>query len=147
MQNDSSFVLVFDKKDNKEYTEEEIEIHDNIDLPFKNDEKVLGIWQSIDTVRTMDLHNYKPKVSTEKFFLQKLEFLQNGECICSYNDSKSFTQNWTKDYLISKKEKIVEKYEIKEIDNEEYLFLEWKSGDYIYAGIINCYYVLKKQNN
>ena len=36
-------------------------------------------------------------------------------------------------------------YEYQEIADKTYLIIEWKSGDYVYGGLITCYYVLEKQ--
>ncbi len=38
------------------------------------------------------------------------------------------------------------KYELKEIDGKKYIFVEWKSGDYIFGKIVSGYYVLEKIN-
>ncbi|WP_054739817.1 hypothetical protein [Cellulosilyticum ruminicola] len=52
---------------------------------------------------------------------------------------------WTKAYLLHFGDVTASKYAIKTIDRENYIFLEWKSGDYI-TGRLNkpYYYVLKK---
>lgn len=36
------------------------------------------------------------------------------------------------------------KYQIETINEVEYLFMEWKSGDYTYGGKVPSYYVFKK---
>ena len=133
---DYYFTLVYNKVDNKEYTVEEIERHDNIDLPFVNDEKVLGTWQNIDWVKVNEYEGYRPKVSGKKYWLQKLTFMADGNCIANYNNGTSKPTHWTKDYILSKEMQVASKYEIKTFDGEDYLFLEWKSGDYVYAGKI-----------
>jgi hypothetical protein len=36
-------------------------------------------------------------------------------------------------------------YEIKNIDGKDYLFMEWKNGDYIYGGRKPQYYVFTRE--
>lgn len=141
---DYYFTLVYNKEDSKEYKLEEIERHDNIDLPFVGDEKVLGTWQNIDWVKVNEYNDYKPKISRKKYWLQKLTFLPNGNCIANYNNGTSKPTHWTKDYILSKEMRVASKYEIKTFYGEDYLFLEWKSGDYVYAGKIYGYCCLKR---
>ena len=46
--------------------------------------------------------------------------------------------------MIHRGDKTAAKYEIKKIGDNEYLFLEWKSGDYTIRHMKPKYYVLKK---
>lgn len=136
---DYYFTMIYTKEDSKEYTEEEIEIHDDINLPFESDEKVLGEWQNIDWVKIKDIENYTPKVSGKKYWLQKLSFLPNGTCVASYNDGSTKPTCWTKNYVLSKAMQTASKYEIKTFDGEDCMFFEWKSGDYVFSGkIVGC---------
>lgn len=76
--------------------------------------------------------NYK-----DDLYLKNLEFFQNGKTNIKY-------WNWSKDLIICLYDKTVSKYYIKSIDNEEYIFLQWKSGDYSFRNMSPFYYVLKK---
>jgi len=51
---------------------------------------------------------------------------------------------WTKGIIMHQGDQTASKYVIKEINGEEYLFFEWKSGDYSIRGQKPYYYVLKK---
>lgn len=141
---DYYFTLVYNKENSKEYTATAIEIHDNINIPFENDERVLGVWQNIDWVKIKDLKDYKPKVSGKKYWLQKLTFLPNGDCVSNYNDGSSNQANWTKNFILSKPMQTASKYEIKNFDGEDYLFVEWKASDYIFTGKIYGLCCLKR---
>ena len=48
--------------------------------------------------------------------------------------------------IIDKETSTVSEYEIVEKQNQKYMIVEWKSGDYTYGGKVNGYYVLKKMN-
>lgn len=51
---------------------------------------------------------------------------------------------YTKGKLLWEEWQVVMGYEIKVLDGEEYLFLDWKSRDYTYTGKINGCYVFKR---
>ena len=53
-------------------------------------------------------------------------------------------QIWTKGFVLRKWNSTACAYEIQIIDGVEYLFIEWKSGDYIYGGMEPDYYVFKR---
>ena len=142
---DYYFTLVYNKVDSKEYTALEIQRKDDVNLPFENDENVLGTWQNIDWVKVRDLETYTPKVSTKNYYLQKLVFLPNGDVLAKHNDGSTESENWTKGFVISKKRITASKYVIKQFDGEDYLFFEWKSGDYAFAGRIAGWCSLKRE--
>lgn len=111
---------------------------DNINLPYKYDCRVLGTWESVDFITNINDFIPTKKKWTSDLYLKKLEFLPYGETPFSW-------LNWTKDYLIHQGDKTASKYYIKYIDGSEYMFLEWKSGDYSFRNMTPKYYVLKKQ--
>ncbi|MBR2025420.1 MAG: peptidase M56, partial [Clostridia bacterium] len=51
---------------------------------------------------------------------------------------------WTRGCIMDILESTVSKYFIKQFKGEDYLFIEWKSGDYKFGGRVNCYYVFKR---
>jgi bla regulator protein BlaR1 len=51
---------------------------------------------------------------------------------------------WTKGKIISKQEKTTSNYDIRDINGKTYLFMQWKSGDYVFRGMEPYYYVLEK---
>ncbi len=42
-------------------------------------------------------------------------------------------------------DKTASRYELKKIKGRDYMFLEWKSGDYVLRGAKPFYYVLRKK--
>ena len=68
------------------------------------------------------------------------------EVLISYNGGKLKKVKYTKGYITNLVlDDTLCKYEIRKIDDKNYLFVEWKNGDYVYAGQINGYYVFEKE--
>lgn len=61
-----------------------------------------------------------------------------------YQGKKPITLEWTKGILLDKHVELAEFYEFKTIDGHDYLFIEWKSGDYVFGGHTPKYYVFKR---
>ncbi len=139
-------VLVLKQLDNEEYTVNEIARKDDIDLPFVNDRAVLGKWQARDFCRSVE--EFEPsKPSKENLFFKSIEFKENGEVISIYGDKPicgEHMQTWTKGYVLRKWNHTACAYKISKIDDTEYLFVEWKSGDYTYGGLEPKYYVFTR---
>ncbi|MBN2588769.1 MAG: hypothetical protein JXA96_02815 [Sedimentisphaerales bacterium] len=112
-------------------------IEDKIDYPFVNDSNVIGAWKSVDFVKTKT--DFKPGEKSWKgeLFLNHLIFVPNGSF-----DGGLF--NWTKGFVINVREKTASAYDIKNIDDNVYMFVEWKGGDYTILHQKPSYYVLKK---
>ncbi|GLC31314.1 M56 family metallopeptidase [Clostridium omnivorum] len=112
---------------------------DNINVQFIEDKEVLGNWESIDFVPSIESFNLDKNYWNKEILNFNIQFNRDGS-----------TQNswltWTKGLIMHHGDKTASKYYIKEIEGNKYLFMEWKSGDYIYRGEITGYYVLKKAN-
>lgn len=110
---------------------------DNINIPFIKDDNILGKWTTVDFVESIGSFTPYKRSCKSNLCLKDLEFFQNGKT--SIN-----SWNWSKNLIICPYDKTVGKYYIKNIDNEEYIFLQWKSGDYTFRNMQPFYYVLKK---
>ena len=132
--------LIFNKVDSKEYKIEEIEKTDNTDLEFVLDEKALGSFVAIDYISIENKENYVPS-KKDNLFLKSLTLTSNGECFKEYSNGRIDKIKWTKDYILSTS--LSSNYTIKDIDNERYLIMDWKSGDYVYGGKVYGCYVFK----
>ncbi len=110
---------------------------DKTDYPFVSDPEVAGEWKSIDFVK--EINDFKPnhKKLEENNNRLKIIFAETGK-----TDRPAWT--WTKGMLLDNSQITASKYEIKEIDGTQYMFLQWKNGDYVFQGTKPCYYVLKK---
>lgn len=138
-------VLVFRQVDNKTYSAKEIARKDNINLPFINDERIIGKWKSFSFCKRKE--EFDPsKQLMETWFWSDVEFRPDGEVISHYDWGKEVIcgrdkQEWTKGFLLRKWNSSACAYEFKTIENKEYLFIEWKSGDYRWGGFATDYYV------
>ena len=123
-------------------------IEDNINLPFANDDAVLGRWTSVDFVDEPSQFNPEQRHFKGDLFMKELKFLPGGKTSTLFATKEgvetSTVLTWTKGVVIHRGDKTAAKYEIKKIGDKEYLFLEWKSGDYTIRHMKPRYYVLKK---
>ena len=144
-ENDATELWVYEQTNSRHIaSKEEIQICDNTDYPFMIDQKVLGVWNAFDFIRNRD--NFDPTRKTWKggeLFLQRVEFLSDGRMI-TVTKSRESMLNWTKGLELNKYSKTACAYEIVEHEGKEFLILEWKSGDYSFAGEIH-YYVFTRE--
>lgn len=132
---------VFVKKDSKIYNKASLGRHDDINLPFVDDQRVKGKWKSVGYVEKME--DFVPNNTNQEFYLKSLDFKDEGILIQEYMDD-DWNEKWTKGKIICVHRTTVAPYLIKEINGVEYLFMEWRMGDYIYGGCKPDYYVFKK---
>lgn len=132
---------VFLKKDNKIYDKGTLGRHDKIDYPFVDDGKVRGKWNSVGYVENAE--DFVPNSDETEYYLKSLEFTDNGILIQKYMD-EVWEEKWTKGLVICLHRTTASPYFIKEIDGTEYLFMEWRMGNYIYGGCEPTYYVFKR---
>jgi len=137
---------VYEKVDNKHYSSEEISIKDNTNIPFVNDEKVIGFWECVDYVRNFNDYEIGKKFWSENLLFTKYVFEPQGKLFVGYNDNDQalYPINWSKGVVINKNVSTVSEYTIQNIDGETILFVEWKSGDYTFGGKVHGFYVFKK---
>ena len=112
-------------------------IVDLIDFPFVDDPQLIGKWQSVNVVRSIDDFNPDVKNANEDLYLKEMIFLKGGKI---YGTQLS----WTKGIVTNPIDETASRYEIREINGSTYMFYEWKSGDYTLRGMKPWYYVLKK---
>ena len=139
-------VLVLRQIDNIAYSAEDIARKDNIDLPFADDRDILGIWEVKGLCRNIEAFDPSKAPRADLFFKQ-IVFKENGEVISVYGDktiSGAHMQTWTKGFVLRKWNHTACAYQLCQIDGVEYLFVEWKSGDYTYGGLEPQYYVFTR---
>lgn len=130
-------IWVYEKTEEKHYTsKEELRKCDRIDYPFVDDAQIKGCWKVRDFVRCKeDFDTEKQNWKKENLFVLAVEFREDGVYeITTKNGTNAVTSTWTKGLVLNKREQTASAYEIKVIDGKEYLFLEWKSGDYSFGG-------------
>lgn len=115
--------------------------HDNIDYPFVDDEKVRSKWNSVGYVENAE--DFVPNSDETEYYLKSSEFKNNGILIQKYMD-EVWKEKWTKGLVICLHRTTVSPYFIQTIDGVEYLFMEWRMGNYIYGGCELTYYVFRR---
>ena len=134
--------------DNKHYTKEEIARRDNINIPFKYDERVIGKWYAFDYIKHIEDFSSNMPTTHRKPFFSEIEFMPGGSCISVYGDnvvSDDNVQTWTKGFILRKFNETTCAYELRCENNKEFLIIEWKSGDYIWGGLEPSYYVFTRE--
>lgn len=139
---------VYEKIDSINHQESDFIHEDNIDLPFVNDPALIGFWKTVDLIRDKNNFTVGKREWKGDLWLQQIAIAPNGDATFTVarDDEKLLRQRWTKGLILNPYQKQAMHYDIVEREGETYLIMEWKSGDYMYAGDINCYYVLQKMN-
>ncbi len=142
-------VVVYRQADNEDYRTDEIARKDNTDYPFVNDPMVIGKWEAVDFIKHKEA--FDPcKISRTPLFWSDVEFFENGSATSHYDWGKDEIsgdnkQVWTKGFLLRKWNNSACAYEIISYENENFMIIEWKSGDYRYGGMDTDYYVFRRK--
>lgn len=139
-------IWVYEKVEDRHYhSKDEIRRVDNIDYPFIDDEAVRGVWKVRDfLINREDFDPNKQNWPADDLFLSQIEFKDRGVYVStSQNGTNGITSVWTKGLVLNKREKTACAYDIEVIDGKEYLFRQWKPGDYIYAGRFYWYVFIR----
>jgi bla regulator protein BlaR1 len=120
---------------------------DNIDIPFLEDANILGKWVYADFVDGITEFSPGAQPHFPDPYLISIEFLPLGEVRIETKDGniERTPFKWTNGYVLDTLEQTCSSYLLQDIDEREYMFLEWKSGDYIFNGLNPKYYVLKRE--
>lgn len=107
--------------------EEHIIIRENIDLPFVNDERVIGKWRILGVyAQKEDFYLGKPAADYE---IKEFYFLPEGEHYWCFG--------WTKGCILVDEgdgSAYTEPYTLEQLDGRTYLFVEHKSYEYRVSG-------------
>ena len=139
-------VAVYEKENNNRYNIDDIRKKDKFNGFFKEDNKLIGFWNTVDFIKKGQNFNYKFKKSQKEFLLERLTVnpIDNSVIIYSKNKRPRLSK-YTKKYIFDLEElDTVCKYEYKRINGNEYIFVEWKDSDYVFNNTLNGYYVLEK---
>lgn len=136
-------IHVLKKVSDKKYKKKEIGRRENIDRVFVSDEMVIGDWLSVGFVEQIE--DFDPeKDYSDCLWVKEINFQSDGSVSRIYFDD-IFYDKWTKGYLLDQDKSVASKYEIRLINNKEYLFLEWKMGNYVFGGADPNYYVFERK--
>ncbi len=130
-------LMVFRQIDRHAYTKEEIRFRDKLVEEFLPDNEILGKWKVCDFVKTVESFQpdiYNARFPKEYLFFKEVTFADDGKCEVNYGGKilKNPEVNWTKGVLQEVGSCLSQRYERKVIAQTEYLFIEFKSGDYFY---------------
>lgn len=148
LQNGRTTLLALRQCDHCHYAASDLARQDDISIPFKDDQNILGKWSCIAFVQNKEEFSPENIDSCFKPYFQEIEFLPNGECTSVYGNeiiSGRDIQEWTKGFVLRKWNHTACAYETKEIGDAEYLFIEWKSGDYRWGGFDTDFYVFVRR--
>jgi bla regulator protein BlaR1 len=105
--------------------------------PFENDPQLVGKWISVDFVQHPDAFVLGQKQWPGELFLKKMRFYDNGKTDGPWE--------WTKGDIYHPGDDSHAKYQVHQIDGEDYLFFEFINGDVLIRGEKPRYFVLKKE--
>ena len=118
--------------------------NDDIQVPFENDERVIGRWELVDVLPSKEqfLPGH-PKMQPGSQSIKELYFLPEGEWYWCFG--------WTKGYLLASygypRQQSRSAYTIEEIDSETYMFIEMRFETCLLYGGVPEYWVLRQTDN
>lgn len=127
---------------------------DDVNVPIVLDEQAIGTWEAVDFVN--EIEDFDPTVGKRKYSLREVKLVgwsqgaDDNKALkgdVTYMRAEAVTREvkWTKDYIINFPLKdTLARYHIKEIEGRTYMFMEWKSGDYVFRHSKLPYYVFQK---
>jgi len=121
-------------------------ISDNVKVGFVDDAAVLGVWKSVDFVGEIDQFNPYEKGFTGELYWKSVEFQKGGFQVGYFGTFKNTFNRWTKGLYLGTNptEPTAARYEIRSIADKDFLFIEWKSGDYIVGANKPAFYVFSR---
>lgn len=129
---------------------------DSLDYTFTSDKESVGEWKNIGWY--LNMGDFDPKIPYDgKLFLKGMSIYNDGtmtshQTVGDDAHAADFTGfHWTKGYIVdflksTSKLDVVTGYAISNINGKTYLFMEWKSMDYVKNGDIT-YYVFEKTSD
>ena len=149
---EDTLLLLYRQIDTVAYTEHQIRPYiDKTDLPYIDDESVIGLWIAFDYVPTvLDFDPQKRYSNDKDIYMVDINFLSRGICtrtVRSISGASTYMIRYTKGFILNDKEMTAEEYQIQSINGQEFLFIQHKSGDYFYGGMTPHWYVFKRKDN
>lgn len=121
------------------------EFRDNVNLPYVPDSRVIGEWESVDTINnpaafTADSDKWRKG----PFPYLGMHFFERGNCVKMTAD-RHIGYQYTAGVILSEENETAEKYAFRQVNGEDYLIVEHKGGDYSYCGKV-IYYVFRRKH-
>lgn len=143
-------ILVLRQADTRAYTADEIRRTDRTDYAFENDEAVIGRWEAVAYGEHAEHaeHLTPDKTVHASLFYKYVHFKPDGlfEGQFGHRTVSSPAITWTRGRCLHHHVKTAPAYRMVTIDGAEYLWMEWKSGDYVFAEKESSYYLFKRMS-
>lgn len=121
---------------------------DNIDYPFVDDPAVIGKWVTVDLVASPEKFEPGQKPFNKELYVTSLVFIKDGKMLAAINQGNGQLSpgpgRWTRGKVLDQELKTASQYIIKQIQGTNYMFFQWKNGDYRYLHRQPWYFVLKQ---
>lgn len=104
---------------------------------------VVGKWTVVDFVEQIENFNPKQRSLNSLPPLRKLYFEADGTVWWIYKDNFKAQKSWSGD-AVDYEPSFPAHFKVLRINDKDYLFIEWISGDVTIRGQKPCYYVLRK---
>lgn len=143
------YLLLYRQIDGVAHTDKQVRKRvDRIDLPFVEDSAVCGEWIAVGYVH--DLDEFDPIAPCEfELYTLGYRFLPQGLCVKILRGKIKpfeYPQKYTKGAVLDEEALTAETYEIRQIGGREFLFVQHKSGDYVYGGMEPYWYVFIRKD-
>lgn len=120
-------------------------IYETMNYRFVNDERIANrTWETVDFVDFVDDFDPNHRKSEGNLIYLQNKFSDDGTVSMKFNTGETVNDMWTKGCIKFSNSKVISEYEIRTIDDIDYLFVQWKSGDYTIRHQTPSYYVFKK---
>ncbi len=110
---------------------------DKTDYPFVDDPSVVGTWRAVDFVPEPDSFSPGHRSFVGELALVELRILHGGRT--------SMAWRWTRGMLLNDADHTASRYRIRALGGRDYMFFEWKSGDYVFRHQRPSWYVLQRE--
>lgn len=120
---------------------------ENMTYSFINDDNIIGKWDYVNFIQTKEEFNPNSETIFSTLYLTSLDILPEGKMFIKIEsqDPVESAFLWTWGYFYNSVDKVFNSYIIENIQDDDYLFFEWKSGDCLYRNMTPWYYVFKKR--
>lgn len=148
---EEDLIRIYRQENSNSYTESETHpFRDEVNLPFHSDPRVLGVWETVDVIRSRAEYTHRSGERKKKsFWIEELKFHERGVCSKTLNINGSALERrfqYTAGILIDRAEEHAEHYWLHAEEDADYLILEHKSGDYSHTGKVLVFYVFRRKS-
>lgn len=145
-------IRIYRKMDSRRYERRDTVIFkDKTDLPFVPDPHLIGSWevfQFVDNPEKFDPRQ-TPTLQTSGVY-NRIRCTADGKLYKNIITSIGHVEvehRYTKGLLLDRYSQVAEHYEYQEHNGLDYLIVEYKTGNYLYGGIIGLYCILRRMDD